>query len=136
MESVVLFMETWDPVIQTTIRAIVIPLVIYGGLVLRNWVSKQMEKIGAEKDIALLNEYILLIDEMIHDAVITVEKTFVESLKKQGKWDADFAVEAFHLVKMRVTEQLTDDVKIVLSKALKDYEEWITDKVEAEVSRL
>jgi len=128
--------ESWEQIISLAVSSLLIPTIIYGGLLLRAYLKKWIDKVTEQQDIQKLNEYIWLIEEMISDAVITVEKTFVEKLRKEGKWTADTAAEAFHLVKMRVIEQITDDAKMVLAKAVNDYEEWITDKIESEVSRL
>ncbi len=136
MEFIMYNLELWEPVIEQTIKVLVIPLIVYGGILLRAWIKTQVGKITSEQELDKLNEYIWLIEEMIHDAVVTVEKTFVKKLRKEGKWTQDSAIEAFHIVKMRVLEQITDDAKMVLAKAVNDYEEWITDKIESEVSRL
>jgi hypothetical protein len=132
-------MEAWNPVLDTALRAIVIPLILYGGVLLRAWITAQTAKLKLEAGSAeaiMVNEYIDTVNDIILTAVLSVQQTFVDALKEEGTWTREKAEEALWMAKDKVLEQLTEDGKLLLAKALADYEQWIYDKIESTVQDL
>lgn len=69
--------------------------------------------------------------QLVQDAVKSVQQTFVEQLKKDGKFDADKQKEALELALKKVIANLTPEVEKVLKEAYGDIVEWLTNLIES-----
>lgn len=98
------------------------------------WVNAKSAEIKTKIDDATLEKYLTMLTETISDCVIATNQTYVESLKQQGKFDAEAQKEAFLLTSNAVIEILSDDAKIYLTAAVGDLNTYITKKIEAEVN--
>ena len=65
--------------------------------------------------------------------VIATNQTYVESLKKQGKFDAEAQKVAFNQTYEAVMCILSEEAKEYLNEAVGDLNLYITQKIEAEV---
>jgi hypothetical protein len=74
-----------------------------------------------------------MLNETITDCVIATTQTYVETLKKQGKFDTDAQKEAFNQTYNAVMVILNDEAKEYLNSAVGDLKLFITQKIEAEV---
>ena len=74
-----------------------------------------------------------MLNETITDCVIATTQTYVETLKKQGEFDADAQKEAFNQTYNGVMVILNDEAKEYLNSAVGDLQLFITQKIEAEV---
>lgn len=98
------------------------------------WVNAKSAEIKTKIDDATLEKYLTMLTATISDCVIATNQTYVESLKQQGKFDAEAQKEAFLLTSNAVIEILSDDAKIYLTAAVGDLNTYITKKIEAEVN--
>lgn len=98
------------------------------------WVRAKSAEIKTKIDDATLEKYLTMLTETISDCVIATNQTYVESLKQQGKFDAEAQKEAFLLTSNAVIEILSDDAKTYLTAAIGDLNTYITKKIEAEVN--
>lgn len=98
------------------------------------WVSAKISEISAKEDNALLSKYLDMLNSTIVDCVKATNQTYVESLKAQGKFDADAQKEAFKRTSEAVFSILTQDAQEYLSSALGDLEVYVKQKIEAEVN--
>ena len=75
-----------------------------------------------------------MLDKTICDAVIATNQTYVEALKKEGKFDADAQKKAFEQTYNTVMKLLTADAKEYLETAVADLTVYINTRIEAEVN--
>ena len=74
-----------------------------------------------------------MLDKTITECVIATNQTYVETLKKEGKFDAEAQKKAFEETKNAVLTILSEDAKKYLSNAIGDLQVYMTKKIEAEV---
>ncbi len=74
-----------------------------------------------------------MLDQTIIDCVIATTQTYVESLKKQGAFDADAQKLAFTKTYTNVMKILSEDAKEYLQEAMGDLEAYVYNKIESQV---
>lgn len=79
-------------------------------------------------------KYINMLNDTISDCVIATTQTYVDSLKKQGAFDAEAQKVAFTMTYESVVKLLTDEATEYLNEAVGDLQLYITQKIEAEVN--
>ena len=98
------------------------------------WVNAKSAEIQKEMEDATLNKYLGMLTDTIVNCVIATNQTYVESLKKQGKFDAEAQKEAFDMTSAAVLEILSAEAKEYLNEAIGDLNAYIAKKIEAEVN--
>lgn len=91
-------------VISCLMTAVVIPLISLLGSKLITWLNT---KIKNDKASNLLTQATTI----VLNAVKTVFQTYVDSLKKEGKFDKDAQMNALNKAKDIVLSQIRDDIK-------------------------
>lgn len=79
-------------------------------------------------------KYIDIAVDIVSSAVITVNQTFVDELKKGGKFTKERQQEAFNKCKSIILLMLSEEVKRVISLLYGDLDRWIDTKIEAFVN--
>ena len=79
-------------------------------------------------------KYINMLNSTISDCVIATTQTYVDTLKKQGAFDAEAQKAAFTMTYESVVKLLTDEATEYLNEAVGDLQLYITQKIEAEVN--
>ena len=96
-------------------------------------VNAKLEEVSASRKNELEKKYIDMLNDTISDCVIATTQTYVESLKKQGSFDAEAQKEAFNQTYNSVMDILSEEAKKYLNEAIGDLNLYITQKIEAEV---
>ena len=96
-------------------------------------VNAKLEEVSANRKNELEKKYINMLNDTISDCVIATTQTYVESLKKQGSFDAEAQKEAFNQTYNSVMDILSEEAKKYLNEAIGDLNLYITQKIEAEV---
>ena len=106
--------------------------------VLTAYFIKYVNAKSAELDTKVKNEtqkkYLEMLNNTITDCVIATTQTYVDSLKKQGTFDAEAQKVAFTMTYESVVKLLTDEATEYLNEAVGDLQLYITQKIEAEVN--
>lgn len=89
----------------------------------------QKTKAFAERE--KLNQYIDYAQEAITTAVTSVSQTYVDSLKKNGKFDKTAANNAKEQAIEIAEKLISDNSKIAIETVFGDFEEYINNKIEA-----
>lgn len=76
------------------------------------------------------------IAKIIFDAVQTVQQTFVDEMKKAGKFDAEAAKQAKDKAMAIVKGQLTEELRKYITDNFGDMEEWLMNQIESIIHQL
>lgn len=97
------------------------------------WVNAQAKGLEANAKNDTEKKYIEMLNNTISDCVIATTQTYVDSLKKQGNFDAEAQKVAFTMTYETVINLLTDEATEYLNAAIGDLQLYITQKIESEV---
>ena len=97
------------------------------------FINKKSQELKATTDNELYHKYIDMLEETVVNCVIATNQTYVDSLKKQGKFDLEAQKEAFSRTYNQVMLILADDAKIYLESAVGDLNAYITNMIETQV---
>ena len=127
--------ETAVLMIREIIEVCLIPLLGVLVTYLVKYISTKSKELEASTDNELAKKYISLLSSTITNCVIATNQTYVETLKKQGKFDAEAQKEAFNMTLNAVMALLTDEAKRYLSEIYGDLNTYITNQIEATVNQ-
>lgn len=114
-------------------EVVVIPLLGILTAYIVKIVNAKLEEVSANRKNELEKKYINMLNDTISDCVIATTQTYVESLKKQGRFDVEAQKEAFNQTYSAVMGILSEEAKKYLNEAIGDLNLYITQKIEAEV---
>ena len=98
------------------------------------WVNAKSAELIASRKNETEQKYLNMLKDTITDCVIATSQTYVETLKKQGNFNAEAQKAAFNMTFEAVFNLLTDEAKEYLTEAVGDLNLYVTQKIEAEVS--
>lgn len=98
------------------------------------WINVKSNQIQKNNDNVLANKYIQMLTDTINSCVIATNQTYVESLKKQGKFDAEAQKQAFEQTTQAVLTILSQEAKDYLANIYGDLDKYISEKIEASVN--
>ena len=127
--------ETVILMVREIIEVCLIPLLGVLVTYLVKYINTKSKELEANTDNELAKKYISLLSSTITNCVIATNQTYVETLKKQGKFDAEAQKEAFNMTLNAVMALLTDEAKQYLSEIYGDLNTYITNQIEATVNQ-
>lgn len=116
-------------IISVLVTAVVIPVISLLGAKLVSWLST---KIKNEK----VNKMIKTATEIVVSVVKTVFQTYVDALKKEGKFDKESQILALTKAKDIALSQMTEDVKEFIQTNYGELDLWLTTQIEATINTL
>ena len=123
----------WLALLYEIFEVCVIPLLGVLTMYIVKFIQKKTEELNFKNENELMDKYLTMLSDTIIDCVIATNQTYVESLKKQGKFDADAQKIAFTKTYTNVMAILNKDAKKYLEEAIGDLETYVYNKIEAEV---
>ena len=124
----------WNNILTQIFELILFPLLIIGSTYLIYFLSVKTEEIKDKIDNDTFDKYLDMLNNTITQCVIATTQTYVEALKKEGKFDAEAQKIAFQKTYDSVMSILTTESKYYLQIALGDLEAYVNNKIEAEVA--
>ena len=124
----------WNNILTQIFELILFPLLIIGSTYLIYFLSVKTEEIKDKIDNDTFDKYLDMLNNTITQCVIATTQTYVEALKKEGKFDAEAQKIAFQKTYDSVMSILTTESKYYLQTALGDLEAYVNNKIEAEVA--
>lgn len=97
------------------------------------WLSAKSLEIQNKVDSDTADKYIAMLTDTITNCVVATNQTYVDALKKEGKFDAAAQEIAFQLTKEAVLTILNEEAKNYLSALYGDLDKFISYKIESEV---
>lgn len=123
----------WMEILTQLFEMVIIPLLGIGTIYLINLIKVKIQELKAKKDNDLLHKYLDLLEDTIIQCVLATTQTYVDTLKQQGKFDAEAQKVAFEKTYTEVMKILADEAKEYLENALGDLEAYIYNRIEAGV---
>ena len=123
--------QTLIPII---FQVCLIPLLAILTKYLVAWIQVKTKELTDTKDNEMFTKYMTLLSDTVIDCVVATNQTYVNTLKEQGKFDAEAQKEAFNKTYEAVMRILTDDAKKYLGEVLGDLDLYINTLIESQVS--
>lgn len=123
----------WMKMLQEIFYVCIIPLlgVLTGYLV--SFLKAKGNQIAENADNTLATKYIKMLTETICTCVVATNQTYVEALKKEGKFDAEAQKKAFQMTYDAVMNILSEEAKEYLQNIYGDLNAFLTNMIEAQV---
>lgn len=119
-------MMTWNEVImyiiETVLKLIVVVLIPY---------LFNMVRVRLQNDTQI--KYLGRFEQLVKDAVSQVQQTYVENMKAENLFDEKAQIEAFDMVKSTVLSMMNERMIAIVMEAVGDFDEYMRNKIEAEV---
>lgn len=125
----------WMVILQQIFELCIIPLLGIVTFYIVQFIKTKTEELNANNSNEILNKYIEMLSNTICECVIATNQTYVDSLKAQGKFDAEAQKKAFEMTYNSVINILTDEAKVYLTSIYGDLTAYITNMIEAEVNK-
>ena len=124
----------WMNILEQVFNIVLFPLMGVATTALIVFITAKTKELKEKYDNDLFSKYADMLEQTIISCVIATNQTYVEALKKEGKFDAEAQKIAFDKTFSAVITILSDDAYDYLSEAIGDLEEYITNRIEAEVN--
>lgn len=125
----------WLALLYEIFEVCIIPLLGILTMYIVKFIQKKTEELNSKNENELMNKYLTMLSDTIIDCVIATNQTYVESLKKQGKFDVEAQKVAFEMTYNAVINVLSNEAKDYLTSIYGDLSAYITNMIEAEVNR-
>ena len=113
-------------VLSALVTFVLIPLLSWGGVELVRWLSTKTKNEKVQK-------YIEEATNAVVAAVSDVSQTYVDTLKKEGKFDKDAQVMAFELAKEKALILISANSKKAINTVYNDFDYWLKLMIEQKV---
>ena len=123
----------WMTILAQLFEIVIFPLLGVGTLYLVFLIKAKIAELKLKHESELRTKYFDMLDKTITNAVIATNQTYVDALKKEGKFDAEAQKKAFAQTYDTVMKLLTADAKTYLETAVADLTVYINTLIEAEV---
>ena len=124
----------WMEMLQKIFEVCLFPLLGLLTSFLIVFISKKAQELKATTDNELYHKYIDMLEQTIINCVIATNQTYVDALKREGKFDGEAQKIAFQKTYDSVMAILSEDAKTYLNEAIGDLQAYIINQIEAQVN--
>ena len=114
-------------ILSVVVTSIILPLITYAGTRLITYLNSKIKDANARILLTTATDIVV-------NAVRSVFQTYVDSLKASGNFDANAQVIALTKAKDIALEQMTDEVKTLISKNYGSVDAWLTTTIESTIN--
>ena len=125
----------WITIFTQIFEVCLIPLLGVLTTYLVKFIKIKAAEIADKTNNDMAKKYIEMLGDTITNCVIATNQTYVEALKKQGKFDEAAQKIAFEKTYQAVLDTLSDEAKIYLANIYGDLNALLTNRIEAEVNK-
>lgn len=121
------------------VKAITIILfTIAGGVstIIGIYFKKLADHISAKTKNEKYSTIINNINDIVQAAVMATQQTFVDNLKKDGKFNPEAQKEAFNKTFNEVKAQITPELENAVNEIVKDFDKWLETQIEATIKKI
>lgn len=122
-------------IIQDIWQICIIPILGILTAFIVKFLKIKSEEILGKVDNDTAKKYIYLITDTITNCVIATNQTYVDSLKKEGKFDEEAQKVAFEKTLNAVLAILSEDAKVYIKETTGDLNTYLSQMIEAEVNK-
>lgn len=126
----------WTIIWTKLFEVILLPLLSVGVSYLIAFINAKIKQVKKKTENETLKKYLDLLNTTIVNCVKSTQQAYVDSLKKQGKFDAEAQKEAFRITYENIKAQLSDEAEQYIYTAVGDLQTYIKNKIEAEILNL
>lgn len=119
----------------TLYEYIFFPLIALGTLALVWFIGVKINEAKKKTDNETIKQYWDMLEDTITSCVISTTQTYVNSLKKEGKFDAEAQKIALQKTYDAIMGILTEDAKEYLSTVIGDLQSYVLNKIESNVAQ-
>ena len=125
----------WLNLLTQIFEVCIIPLLGILTTYIVKYIQVKSAEITEKTDNAIVDKYTVMLADTITACVLATNQTYVEALKKQGKFDAEAQKVAFNMTLTAVLSILNDEAKEYLTAIYGDLNTYITKQIEAAVNK-
>lgn len=123
----------WLVILQQIFEVAIIPLLGLATSVLIVFLKKKAGEVQEKINSDIYSKYFGLLTETVLTCVQATTQTYVDVLKKEGRFDKEAQKKAFEMTYQAIMSTLKDDAKIYLKEILGDLDLYITNLIESMV---
>ena len=123
----------WTEVLKQIFELVIYPVLSVGGIYLTYLISVKIKELKQKTNDDTAKKYLDMLNTTISSAVLATTQTYVDTLKKEGKFDLEAQKKAFQQTYDAVMKVLTADAIKYITESVGDLETYVTNKIEAEV---
>lgn len=120
----------WNGLLQDLLYAVITVMLP----ILTKHAVDWFKTLKANSNNALLNTYITQAQDIIANVVVSVNQTYVETLKKSGNFTAEAQTEAFNMAKNTASKLITDNIKTAIESMYGNLDTYIETAIESAVN--
>ena len=124
----------WLELLYTIFEVCLIPLLGVLTTYFIKWLKMKETEINERLENETAEKYVSMVSETIAACVLATKQTYVDTLKKQGAFDAEAQKIAFNTTLETVMKVLSDEAKEYLTSIYGDLIVYLTTRIEAEVN--
>lgn len=123
----------WTQVLKQIFELVIYPVLSIGGIYLTYLISVKIKELKQKTNDDTTKKYLDMLNNTISSAVLATTQTYVDALKKEGKFDLEAQKKAFQQTYEAVMKVLTADAIKYITESVGDLETYVINKIEAEV---
>lgn len=124
---------SWAEILEQIFNLVIYPVLGLVGIYLTYLIKVKINELKQKTKDDTAKKYLDMLNETIAAAVLATTQTYVEALKKQGKFDEAAQKEAFKQTYEAVMKVLTDEAMKYITVSVGDIETYITNQIESQV---
>ena len=124
----------WLTLLNEIFEVCVIPFLGILTAYIVKYIQIKTEEIQKTTENKLIEKYINMLSSTVSDCVIATNQTYVETLKKEGKFDLTAQKTAYEMTKTAVMSILTEETKKYLTLAVGDLNIYISQLIESAIN--
>lgn len=124
----------WTQILAEIFEVCIIPLLglLTGYLIV--FIKQRMDALIKDSNSELAKKYLELLKETVTNCVLATKQTYVDELKKAGKFDVEAQKVAFAKTYDAVMASLTEESKKYLAEITNDLPQFVTELIEARIA--
>lgn len=123
----------WLELLYKILEVCLIPLLGVATTFFIKWLRAKEEEVLVKTENEIADKYVAMLFDTIATCVSATTQTYVDALKKEGKFDAEAQKKAFEKTYEAVIASLTDEAKVYLTTIYGDLSSFLMVRIEAEV---
>lgn len=123
----------WMNLLEQVFNLVLIPVLTALGIYLAALIHVKAQEAKQKVKDETTRKYIDMADRTISDCVLATTQTYVDALKKEGKFDLEAQKHALQLTYDNVMKILTDDAKMYIQEAVGDFNAYLMNRIESQV---